>query len=284
VSNCLAEYPRKLLLEGRVNSEEGLANVRVASPCSASWDSMEGDDKIRFCESCKLSVYNLSAMTAEEGAQLLSQRQSSDRLCVRFYKRSDGTVITADCPVGLRAIRLAFFRRWQRIAAAVLWLVGMLTQAQAQDQAQLPQRLKRNFEIQVPKCGPVPNKGGSVRGIQAVQGAVQTDLNFGPFMAELHNRIYSNWPAAVPLDPDRQPVVTFKIHRYGKFSDLKLHKSCGIPAVDNIALETVRKTGPFPDFPPGSPDEVDIQFTFKSKNGEAPKGDSPSVNEHNSAD
>jgi hypothetical protein len=75
-----------------------LGKVNVASPCHASWDAMEGDDKSRFCGQCQKNVYNLSAMTKKEAADLV--RNQEGRLCVRYFKRADGTMLTADCPVG----------------------------------------------------------------------------------------------------------------------------------------------------------------------------------------
>ena len=80
---------------------EILARVNVASPCTASWDAMEGDEQARFCGGCKKNVYNLSAMTAEEAAALV--RNTEGRLCVRYYRRTDGTMLTADCPIGASA-------------------------------------------------------------------------------------------------------------------------------------------------------------------------------------
>lgn len=75
-----------------------LANVRIASPCSARWGHMAGDERARFCAECSKHVYNLSAMTAEAAAALI--REKEGQLCARFYKRADGTVLTADCSVG----------------------------------------------------------------------------------------------------------------------------------------------------------------------------------------
>ncbi len=43
-----------------------LRNVKVASPCSADWDRMIGDERARFCGQCELNVYNLSAMSTLE--------------------------------------------------------------------------------------------------------------------------------------------------------------------------------------------------------------------------
>lgn len=91
-----------------------LGSVRVAAPCSADWDAMVGTDRARFCGQCRLNVYNLSGMTKREAEQLIAS--SEGRLCVRFYRRADGTILTENCPVGLRALK----RRLSRTAGAVL--------------------------------------------------------------------------------------------------------------------------------------------------------------------
>ena len=80
-----------------------LNNISIASPCSADWNEMYGDDRKRFCGDCKLNVYNLSGMTKNEAEALV--RNAEGRLCVRYYKRADGSVITADCPVGWAKVK-----------------------------------------------------------------------------------------------------------------------------------------------------------------------------------
>jgi hypothetical protein len=99
-----------------------LENLRVASPCTVSWDAMKGDDRVRHCGQCRLNVYDLSALTAPAAERLLREREG--RLCVRYFRRADGTVLTRDCPVGLRAVRLRF-ARWTAAAAALL--LGLFT-------------------------------------------------------------------------------------------------------------------------------------------------------------
>jgi hypothetical protein len=91
-----------------------LENVRVAAPCPASWETMSGDDRVRHCAECKLNVYNLSEMARAEAERLIATREG--RLCVRFYRRADGTIITRNCPRGLEAL----VRRVSRIAGAAL--------------------------------------------------------------------------------------------------------------------------------------------------------------------
>ena len=101
-----------------------LGRVRVAAPCEADWDEMRGDERVRFCARCSLNVYNLSAMTRREAESLVVRSQG--RLCVRFYQRKDGTIITQNCPVGLSALK----RRVSRVgsaafAAVVSFLAGV---------------------------------------------------------------------------------------------------------------------------------------------------------------
>lgn len=91
-----------------------LDELRVASPCPADWGKMVGDERVRFCGSCELHVYNLSEMTKREAEALIMKTEG--RLCVRFYRRADGTILTRNCPVGLSAVR----RRVSRAAGSVL--------------------------------------------------------------------------------------------------------------------------------------------------------------------
>jgi hypothetical protein len=64
---------------------------------------MSGDDEVRFCDQCQLHVYDISRLTRPQAEALISRTEG--RICARLYRRSDGTVLTKDCPVGLRAFR-----------------------------------------------------------------------------------------------------------------------------------------------------------------------------------
>ena len=100
-----------------------LDRISVASPCSADWNEMAGDDRVRHCGQCRLNVYNVAEMTRQEAEALIRSREG--RLCLRFYRRSDGTILTKDCPVGLRAIQ----RRLVRAVAAIAGLLVALVTA-----------------------------------------------------------------------------------------------------------------------------------------------------------
>src|SRR5258706_15227264 len=79
-----------------------LDQISIAAPCTADWDSMPGTDRVRYCAECNKNVYNLSEMTRREAEALV--REKEGQLCARFYRRADGTILTSNCPAGLRAI------------------------------------------------------------------------------------------------------------------------------------------------------------------------------------
>jgi hypothetical protein len=95
-----------------------LDHIKIAAPCSADWDQMFsfGDKQVRFCSQCNLNVYNLSDMSRQEAEALINKTEG--RLCVRFYRRADGSILTQNCPVGLRAIK-------RRAAWAAQVVLGM---------------------------------------------------------------------------------------------------------------------------------------------------------------
>jgi hypothetical protein len=90
--------------QGRTRALPMLDALRVASPCKASWDDMVGDERVRFCDRCAKNVYNLSAMSREEAAHLVGSKGGD--LCARMFQRADGTLMTQDCPVGVRTKRI----------------------------------------------------------------------------------------------------------------------------------------------------------------------------------
>lgn len=89
-------------------------SVRIASPCPADWEKMIGDDRVRHCGQCNLNVYNLSAMSSLQARELVAKHEG--RLCLRFYHRKDGTILTQNCPVGLKVV----MRRISRVAGVAL--------------------------------------------------------------------------------------------------------------------------------------------------------------------
>jgi hypothetical protein len=73
---------------------------------------MVGTNQVRHCQQCNQRVYNLSDMSRKEAEALI--RNKEGRLCGRFFRRSDGTVMTRDCPYGMRSL-----------ARPIAWVLGI---------------------------------------------------------------------------------------------------------------------------------------------------------------
>src|ERR1043165_48691 len=95
-----------------------LDNIRVASPCTADWTKMTGDERVRHCGDCKKNVYNISEMTRDEAEALIIEKEGS--LCMRYYQRTDGTILLKDCTIGVKRKR----RRRLIVAGAAAAFAG----------------------------------------------------------------------------------------------------------------------------------------------------------------
>ena len=107
---------------------EELGVIRIATPCAVPWASMSGDDTVRHCGHCKLNVYNVENLTSFAVRELLIQREG--RVCMRIFKRSDGTLLTKDCPRGLAAVPQVWRQSLSRVSSmnpGVLSFVAMLS-------------------------------------------------------------------------------------------------------------------------------------------------------------
>lgn len=103
-----------------------LNNVTIPTPCPADWDSMIGNDQVRFCKHCSLDVHNLSQMTRAKAERLVAR--SNGRLCVRYHHDPNGQPLTL--PVGQKLHRIS--RRVSRIAAGAFTATLSVTSAVAQ--------------------------------------------------------------------------------------------------------------------------------------------------------
>ena len=101
-----------------------LDDVRIASPCKMEWADMTGGDRVRHCAACQKNVFNLSGMKRHEAIELL--RATEGKICARFYRRKDGTVLTADCPVGVALLARKAKRAVLGACIATLGAVGAM--------------------------------------------------------------------------------------------------------------------------------------------------------------
>jgi hypothetical protein len=85
----------------------------VAAPCPMKWSAMKGDDRKRFCNACQQHVFNLSGLRRDEVDALV--QHTGGQVCVRFFRRADGTVLTRDCS---RRFSQVFWERFGGVADA----------------------------------------------------------------------------------------------------------------------------------------------------------------------
>ena len=133
-----------------------LDNIRVAAPCSASWDQMVGDGRVRACAECNKNVYNLSDMTRDEAEAVI--RETEGRLCVRYFERADGTILLKDCEVGVKRRRR---RRVVAVGAAAGLAASLFGYRQAQRESYTLGQMKLEtpvelVEINTPPALPAP--------------------------------------------------------------------------------------------------------------------------------
>ena len=93
--------------------------IEIPIPCEVAWDDMVGDARVRHCGQCRQNVYNVASLSRPEALRLLES--SGGRVCIRIFRRPDGTVITADCRERLRQARKRGVLVFMAVLALVLW-------------------------------------------------------------------------------------------------------------------------------------------------------------------
>jgi hypothetical protein len=113
-------------MKGRMSkSSRPLDVIQVEAPCTVDWESMHGDDRVRFCSYCQRHVHNLSAVTEDEAARLICDQ--ADRLCVRFSRDAKGRTATLDYqPTRKRSAGWQFWAFVGTAAAVCSWVLGVV--------------------------------------------------------------------------------------------------------------------------------------------------------------
>ncbi|HKQ52973.1 MAG TPA: ankyrin repeat domain-containing protein [Pyrinomonadaceae bacterium] len=154
-----------------------LDRIHVAAPCRADWDKMAGNEQVRFCLHCSKHVHDLSKITRNDARKLVAA--SGGSLCVRYQKRPDGTLKTAEhAPQPLTQIK----RRLSRIAAGAFTASLSLAQSVT---AQTTARPAAGNETQVTHQ-------------QTLLGRILVKPVAGELKASLVGNVYDPQQAAVP--------------------------------------------------------------------------------------
>lgn len=172
-----------------------LDNIKVASPCSQDWDAMIGSERKRYCGECKLNVYNLSGMTRNEAENLI--QNSEGRLCVRFYRRDDGTILTQDCPVGWRAVKVRATKMATAFASLIFGLIGGLG---------LNFYMKDSSNIEVGKMMPL-NINSNINKPTPTPTPDEKDYpitTMGAIAVNVDEKDKGDWEAGKPVKPNKK--------------------------------------------------------------------------------
>ena len=165
-------------------SKNFLNNLTIPSPCNADWNSMKGNDQIRFCAHCNLDVHNLSQMTHRQAQRLVNKSQG--RLCVQFIPGPNGP---RTLPLVHKIHRLG--RRASRLAAGAFTATLSVTSAVAQSSLSSP---SSNLN---PPNATQPNlqwtTGGSIVGTVSDQnGAVISGATVSVSSGDLQISLYTS--------------------------------------------------------------------------------------------
>ncbi|HSS18503.1 MAG TPA: ankyrin repeat domain-containing protein [Pyrinomonadaceae bacterium] len=103
-----------------------LNNITIPSPCTADWNSMIGNDQVRFCQHCKLNVHDLSAISRNQAERLVAK--SNGRLCIRYVRDPLGRLVNLPATQKLHRIS----RRASRFVAGAFTATLSISSAVAQ--------------------------------------------------------------------------------------------------------------------------------------------------------
>lgn len=65
-----------------MSARDSAPQIHITSPCSVDWESMVGNDRVRFCEHCQLTVHNVDRASPKQIKRLIER--SNGRLCVNY--------------------------------------------------------------------------------------------------------------------------------------------------------------------------------------------------------
>lgn len=67
-----------------MSEKDPFPQLHIASPCDQDWETMSGNDRVRFCEHCRLSVHHVDLANRKQIRRLIAR--SGDRLCVTYVQ------------------------------------------------------------------------------------------------------------------------------------------------------------------------------------------------------
>jgi hypothetical protein len=244
----------------------------VASPCSADWNQMRGNERTRFCEDCGKNVYNLSAMSFDDAETFL--RSLTGETCVRIHRRNDGTVLTQDCPVGVRRKRRK--RAMAALVGSGMAVAGLATaRDDFKDGMNLSERGGSVPEASIKMNAPIPRR--SMEGMGSWSGpelpleehkddaaaTAEEPLPVIPWRPEMGRPTLVAGPSA-PANPkgvEGMLIARCTITKNGTLRDCDI--IAGPPSMKQAMLDMLSRQRYTPVFHQGKP--VDVRYVVKFK-------------------
>ncbi|MCC6980468.1 MAG: energy transducer TonB [Candidatus Melainabacteria bacterium] len=90
---------------------------------------------------------------------------------------------------------------------------------------------------------------------------VRNDVDFKPYMDDMSVAMKRVWNPP-PATESHQVKVLFWVQKDGTITSASISKHAPSKEADRAALEAVRKASPLKPLPPGSPEKIDVEFTF----------------------
>lgn len=172
-------------------SDWELELIDLPNPCTVPWESMNGDERVRFCKHCSKNVYNLSDMSRTEARNLMISSEGT--VCISMLKRADGTVVTDECPPILRPVRNAGRRILTAATAVLAFLITAGVQASKAAPDATDTKSKKAGSSSAPGCA--SDQAKSTSGNEPVR------LGGAP----LPMRVPANWTPAQNSISDSNP-------------------------------------------------------------------------------
>lgn len=97
--------------------------------------------------------------------------------------------------------------------------------------------------------------------VQSVDIYEPENTDYGSYMANVQGMVKKNWYPPKNKE-SKHAKVLWKVLSDGSVTKVRIKDSSGDAAVDAAALKAVETVGKLRPLPAGSPDDVDIEFTF----------------------
>jgi hypothetical protein len=230
-----------------------IEKYRRASNCDASWESMAGSGKVRFCQKCNLQVYDFAELNLEEAQELIFQREVKKDVVP--FKRKDGKFLSSNCPIGGRN-RLTLLAAVGVSSLVLIGLIAFAVQSSSIGPSKTGRSLVVHPDFSAGNTGKGARRGGSVRQTSATPEQLATYAHQVELMLQ---RAYQP-PSSMQIANCRV-VLQLALLGSGRSTGFLLFQSSGDADLDTYIVNTALSQT-YPAMPFGTGAGVSAEITF----------------------